>query len=153
MIKNNVATGEKRVRGQTNPEVNLKIDEEILQNIKHYSDLSEEIINKRIKELDREWDIERLLEINLSTLALTGILLSLLKHRSWMVLPTVALGFLAQHSIHGWCPPVPVMRFFKFRTRNEINQEKHALKALRGDYEDIKSAEEAFTAVKNDRDD
>lgn len=153
MTQNKIATNEKRVRKQSDSDINFKIDEEILKNIKHYSDLSEKVINKRIKKLEREWDIERLLEINLSTLALTGILLSLVKHRSWIVLPTVALGFFAQHAIQGWCPPLPVFRFFKFRTRNEINQEMHALKALRGDYEDIKSAEEAFTAVKNKEDD
>lgn len=148
MNENKIATEEKRVREQSSTETNLQIDEDILKNIKYYSDLSEEVINKRIKKLEREWDIERLLEINLSTLALTGILLSIIKHRSWIILSTVALGFFAQHAIQGWCPPLPVLRFFKKRTRNEINNEKHALKALRGDYEDIKTAEEAFQAVK-----
>lgn len=148
MSKDKIVTNGKRVRQQTDSEMNFEIDEEILKNIKHYSDLSEEVITKRIKKLDREWDIERLLELNLSTLALTGIFLTLLKHRSWIILPTVALGFFAQHAIQGWSPPLPVFRFFKFRTRNEINHEKHALKALRGDYEDIKSAEEAFVAAK-----
>lgn len=148
MTENKIVTNEKRVRHSSSPEANRKIDEDILKNIKYYSDLSEDVINKRIKELDREWDIERLLEMNLSTIALTGIFLTLFKHRSWIILPTVAVGFFAQHAIQGWCPPVPLMRFFKFRTRNEINHEKHALKALRGDYEDIKSAEEAFVAAK-----
>lgn len=32
-------------------------------------------IKSRIKELDREWDIERLLALNASLFALTGILL------------------------------------------------------------------------------
>lgn len=151
MKENKTATDEKRVRQQSYSETNLKVDKDILNNIKHYSNLSEEVITKRIKELDREWDIERLLEINLSTLALTGILLSMIKHRSWIILPTVALGFFAQHVIQGWSPPLQVLRFFKVRTRNEINQEKHALKALRGDYENINSAEEAFMAIKKER--
>lgn len=136
-----------RFRERTTEKMNLNIDKKTFENVKHYFNLSEKVITQRIHELDREWDIERVLGINMSTLALTGLVLSI-KDRKWLAMPTIVLGFFAQHSIQGWCPPLPVLRFLKFRTRKEIDQEKHALKILRGDYSDIHTAEEAYEAVK-----
>lgn len=142
-----IITRGKRVRENTSKTSNLRIDRKTFKNIKHYSGLSGKEISKRIQELDREWDIERVLEINMSALALTGIALSS-KNRNWLVLPTAVLGFFAQHALQGWCPPITLFRYLKVRTRDEIDQEKHALKALRGDYEGVQSAEEAFLAVR-----
>ena len=136
-----------RVRESSKLKANVNIDQKTFENVKHYFNLSEKVITQRIQELDREWDIERVLGINMSTLALTGLVLSI-KDRKWLAMPTIVLGFFAQHSIQGWCPPLPVLRFLKFRTRKEIDQEKHALKVLRGDYSDIHTAEEAYEAVK-----
>ena len=43
-------------------------------------------------------------------------------------------GFLLQHALQGWCPPVPVFRRLGVRTTAEIDRERYALKALRGDF-------------------
>ena len=51
-----------RVRANTVPEVNQRIDEQIERNIRHYSGQTKEEIYRRIRELDQEWDIERVLE-------------------------------------------------------------------------------------------
>ena len=64
-----------RVRHSTAPEVNREIDRRTNNNIRHYANSSEEVIHRRIEELDQEWDIERALEVNASTLALSGLLL------------------------------------------------------------------------------
>lgn len=125
---------EDRVRNSTPYRLNQKIDDSIKENIAYYATKSKEEISHRIKALDREWDIERLLEVNMSTLALTGIALSVTKHIRWLLLPTVVLGFFAQHAIQGWCPPLPILRKLGYRTRGEIDQEKYALKLLRGDF-------------------
>lgn len=141
-------TNGNRVRDYTAPETNTKIDKRTLENIKSYTRKSEQEISYRIKQLDKEWDIERYLGLNLSTLALSGIVLSQLKDRKWLSLSTVALFFFAQHALRGWCPPIKLLRAMNKRTRNEIDQEKHALKGMRGDYKGLKSAEEAFIAAK-----
>ena len=57
--------------------------------------------------------------------------------RKWLVLTGAVLGFLFQHAVSGWCPPVPVLRRLGFRTRGEIDREKFALKAMRGDFRDL----------------
>jgi hypothetical protein len=73
-------------------------------------------------------DIERVLEVNASTLALSGLILGLTKNRKWLFLPGIVLPFLLQHGLQGWCPPLPLLRRFGIRTRGEIDREKYALK-------------------------
>jgi hypothetical protein len=68
--------------------------------------------------------------------ALTGIALTVFHNRRWLILPTVVVGFFMQHAIQGWCPPLPLLRKLGFRTRKEIDQEKYALKILRGDFDE-----------------
>jgi len=119
-----------RVRYSTAPNVNREIDRRTNSNIRRYANSSEETINRRIEELDQEWDIERALEANVSTLALTGLLLGLTVNRKWLALPTVVLSFLLQHSLQGWCLPLPLLRRLGVRTRGEIDREKYELKAL-----------------------
>ncbi len=50
-------------------------------------------------------------------------------------MPLLVSGFLFQHAIEGWCPPVPILRRLGFRTSYEIDEERQALKALRGDFD------------------
>jgi len=140
-----ITTGD-RVRESTSERMKQVIDQKTFDNVKDYFDRSDQVISQRISELNKEWDIERVLEINMSALALTGLAMSF-KNRAWLVLPTAAVGFFAQHALRGWCPPVELYRLLRFRTRQEIEKEKHALKALRGDYDNIKSAEQAYLAV------
>ncbi len=57
-------------------------------------------------------------------------------------------GFLFQHAVQGWCPPVPILRMLGFRTSYEIEQERRALKALRGDFEGASgNSEKALSAA------
>ncbi|MXP61856.1 hypothetical protein E0493_00640 [Roseomonas sp. M0104] len=104
-------------------------------------------IPTRLAELDREWDIERSLEANASSLAFTGIVLGATLDRRWLVLPALVTAFLFQHAIQGWCPPLPILRRLGFRTASEIEQERHALKALRGDFARIGQAEDRAAAA------
>ena len=119
-----------RVRRSTAPEVNREIDHRTNDNIRHYANSSEEVIRRRIEELEREWDIERALEVNASTLALTGLLLGVTVNKKWLIFPGVVLSFLLQHGLQGWCPPLPILRKMGIRTRGEIDREKYELKAL-----------------------
>ena len=94
-------------------------------------------ISSSIAELDREWDVERYLALIAPTLSLTGIALAARGDRRWLALPAVVLSFLIQHAVQGWCPPLPLLRHAGIRTREEIERERYALKALRGDFEGI----------------
>lgn len=93
--------------------------------------------DRRLRALDREWDIERALEANAGALALLGAVLALTVDRRFAVLPAVVGGFLVQHALQGWCPPLPLFRRAGLRTAREIGGERTALKALRGDFEGV----------------
>lgn len=140
-----------RVRANTSAEVNRRIDREIESRVRDYGQRSGDEITRRIEELDREWDMERLLETNASVVAFTGLVLGVTHSKKWLIVPGIVLPFLFQHAVQGWCPPVPVFRRLGVRTREEIDREKYALKVLRGDFGQAGSsprAEEALEAVK-----
>jgi hypothetical protein len=144
----NLVTEGKQVRDRTSAKRNMEIDEMTFENIRQYAGKSEEEITQRIKELDNEWDVDRVLGIGMSAVALAGVALTRRNRRGWLTLPATALGFFAQHAWQGWCPPVTLLRALKVRTRDEIDQEKHALKALRGDYKHVSSPGEAYIAAR-----
>jgi hypothetical protein len=117
-----------RVRSSTASHVNEEIDLQTDINIQRYKGKNKTEILERIQMLDKEWDIERVLEVNASTLALTGLILGLANNRKWLLLPGIVLPFLFQHGLQGWCPPLPLLRRLGIRTRGEIDREKYALK-------------------------
>lgn len=123
-----------RVSTHTDTEVNDRIRRATDQRVARLASAGPAAIDARLAELDREWDIERQLETGAATLMLVGTLLGVLRDRRWFLLPGAVAGFLLQHAVQGWCPPLPVLRRLGVRTADEINQERFALKALRGDF-------------------
>lgn len=119
-----------RVRKVSSNAANLRIDVQTAYNISRFKRQGPRAVARRIEQLDREWDIERVLEVNAATLALTGLLLGLKVNRKWFLLPGIVLPFLLQHGLQGWCPPLPLLRRLGIRTRGEIDREKFALKPL-----------------------
>ena len=142
-----MATKREHVRGISGGKENAEIDNLIIFNLEYYKSEGPEAIDARIRELDREWDIERTLELNAAAFALTGTILGSFVNRKWLALPMVVTAFLAQHAVQGWCPPLPIFRKMGVRTRAEIDREKYALKALRGDFANVTDSPEAWTAV------
>jgi hypothetical protein len=124
-----------RVPESTSEATNQKIREQTREHIAEYAQADRAAISRRLAELEQEWDIERLLEANASSLAFTGVALGALVDRRWLILPALVTGFLFQHALQGWCPPLPVLRQLGFRTAREIDEERQALKILRGDYQ------------------
>ena len=123
-----------RVPLNTAHEINEQIRRQTAENVERVAAEGPEAIKHRLHELDREWDIERTLEANAATVSLVGVLLGAALHRGFFAVPAIVGGFLLQHAVQGWCPPVPVFRRWGFRTQSEIDEEKYALKALRGDF-------------------
>ena len=87
--------------------------------------------------LDREWDVERYLQTNAGLVSLSGIVFGAAVDRRALILSTAVFGFFLQHALSGWCPPLPIFRRMGVRTRAEIDREKYAVKALRGDLDDL----------------
>jgi hypothetical protein len=135
-----------RVPESTAPEINREIRRQIEQNVQRYSDGPGEISN-RLRHLDKEWDIERAIEANAAGIAFIGVLLGAFANPWWLLIPALVTVFLLQHALQGWCPPVPILRRMGFRTSYEIELERNALKALRGDYARVENASNRVTAA------
>lgn len=116
-----------RVRRNSPVVANRQIDARLGEAIEHYRGRPTAAVVRRVQALDREWDVERVLETNAASLALAGVVLGATVDRRWLVLPGVVLGFLLLHATEGWCPPLPVLRERGVRTRGEIDREKYAL--------------------------
>lgn len=121
-----------RIREHTRDSVNKRIDRQTLGALADSVGSTEEIV-ARLKELDREWNVDRALMLNFSVVgALTGGLAMRALARSsrfsgWGALFGAQLAFLAFHAIRGWCPPLPFLRRLGFRTAEEIAAEREVL--------------------------
>ncbi len=134
-----------RVKEATPSSINAEIESKMWIRVALYANKSAEEISQRIHELEKEWDMERYLGVNMSTLAMSGLAAGALsKNKNWLIVPAIVLGFFFQHSVQGWCPPLPISRKLNIRTSKEIEQEKYALKLIRGDFNNLQnvSAEE-----------
>jgi hypothetical protein len=107
-----------RVETNTSPEVNARIAARTRDSISLHEKASVERVRERLFELDREWDVERMLEAG-----------KLVDRRFYLLTAAVG-GFLLQHAVQGWCPPLPVLRRLGFRTASEIETERRALRRL-----------------------
>lgn len=129
-----VTTTAGRVTSNTRQELNEKIWAEMEQRIIFYAQHTE-LIQQRLQELDREWDVERLIETEGPSMTLMGILLSITGGRKWLLLPLFAQSMMLTHAIQGFYPLLPLFRAMGFRTQGEISHERYALRVLRGDFE------------------
>lgn len=122
----------RRVSDHTSPEVNRRIQQQTRARVDQLAEEGPVAIERRLKALDEEWDIERCLETGAASLSLVGAALGATVDRKWFLLPAGVAAFLLQHALQGWCPPLPVFRRLGVRTADEINDERVKLKALLG---------------------
>ena len=140
-----------RVACHTPDAVNDAIRERTEARVLRFEGADGAAIDARLRALDAELGIERALQTNASILVLAGTVLGATGARRWLLLPAAVLSFFAQHALQGWCPPLPVMRRLGIRTVREIEQERHALKALRGDYDAVATAGDGAGAAERVR--
>ena len=126
-----------RVRAHSRDPLNERIDAGTQLCLEQHASGDREAIGRHLESLEREWDIERYLQANAGVVSLAGVVLGATVSRRFLVLPAMVFGFFFQHATQGWCPPLPLFRGMGVRTRREINREKYALKALRGDFDDL----------------
>lgn len=141
-----------RVVENTCDEVNASIRQETEANIARYISMGDEAVERRLDELQEEWDIERCLETVAPILTLTGIGLGATTDRRWLCLSAIVQTFFLQHALQGWCPPIPILRRLGIRTSQEIDAERTALLVYLGRFKnleghDFNSAHRAFEAA------
>ncbi len=113
-------------------EIEARSKRQLAGSVAHYARHPDQI-EHRLAELDGEWSAERRMQANAAGIALGSLLLGPLI-TIFRPVKYVALGFLLQQAVAGASPPLRMLRRLGFRTNREIEQERMALKALRGDF-------------------
>jgi hypothetical protein len=124
-----ITSGSDRIVRNTAQKVSDRINDELRGGLSHYREQVAEI-DDRLLELDRERDVERVLETNASVLAFTGVALGVAVNRRFLWLPAIATAFLFQHAVQGWRPPLPLFRRLGYRTARQIAHERELLKRM-----------------------
>ena len=136
-----------RAEHNTPDSINERIRRETEASIARTTALGDQAIEQRLQTLDKEWDTERALETMAASFTLTGLALGVTVHRNWLLLPGVVAAFLLQHAIQGFCPPLLAIRAAGVRTAREIDDERVALKAARGDFASSRAAGQSARAL------
>jgi hypothetical protein len=139
LIRHRLDSQVDRVREHTSQRVNQRITRTIQQNVERCIREGRDSIISRLSELDREWDIDRVVMANFALIggaAYAGGLeryshppLFGRRRKGLLYLVGAQIGFLMMHAAIGWCPPVAVWRRFGVRTKAEIEVERAALLA------------------------
>ena len=91
-------------------------------------------IADRLNQLDWEWTAGRMTKAALGVLIVAGFALTAIAGSWWLILPALAGLFLLQYSFSRTSWMSKVFQEAGYRTGCEVEQEKFALKTLRGDF-------------------
>ncbi len=140
-----MTTTRNRVPDNTAAPINHEIERSTEASVIGYSAEGNDAIDKRLAELDQEWDIERVLQAESAMMALLGLTLGIKQDRRFLILPAIVASMVLLHAFQGWYPMLPMFRRMKLRTSDEINQERYALKAARGDFQGVDANAQAIS--------
>ena len=108
-------------------------DNEIHKNLNYYYH-DQQSIDARLLKLDNETDIETYLETESTALTIAGVILGLTVSRKWFIIPLLSSLVVLSRIVNKERKPLPFLRRLGLRSRSEIEKEKYALKAIRGDF-------------------
>jgi hypothetical protein len=128
-----------RVRANTSPEVNERIALGTQLRLRSAA-AAPAGVEDRIRALDAEWDVDRVIETEAALTGLIGLSLGLAIDRRFLAMPAMAGAMLVVHATHGFYPMLPLFRRLGVRTADEIDRERYALKVLRGDFAVVPAA-------------
>ena len=125
--------GNDRVRKHTAAAVLRRIDGEMEERLAQHAS-QPDTVAAREEALDREWDVDRTIEVEASLMGLIGLALGTTVRRELLAVPLVVGSAVLLYAFTGRYPLLPIFRRLGFRTAREIARERFALKALRGDF-------------------
>lgn len=126
-----------RVDRNTSPAIRQRLRDRADAEVARLEGADDAALDDRLQALQQEWDVERTLQFNAALVSSLGLLLGATVHRRFLLLPAAVFTFFGQHALQGWCPPLPLFRRLGVRTVREIERERHAIKALRGDFDNV----------------
>jgi len=106
------------------------------------ADAGPQAIAERLEEIEREWSAGRMTKATIGVMIVAGLALTVLINPWWLVLPAVGGLFLLQYLFGRSSWLGATFHEMGFRSGAEIDQEKFALKALRGDFRHLPTVHE-----------
>lgn len=109
----------------------------VRDSVRYYTSLGPEAVADRLRELDAEWGLERALTAGLAGVSAFGLVMGFFGSRTLRLLTWIATPLLFAYSIGKWAPSAELTDRRGLRTRKEIEEERYALKAWRGDFQGL----------------
>jgi hypothetical protein len=107
------------------------------------ADAGRPAITERLEEIEREWSAGRMTKATIGVGIVAGLALTALTMNSWwLILPTLGGLLLLQYLFTRSSWLGATFREMGYRSGAEIDQEKFALKALRGDFRHLPTIHE-----------
>lgn len=125
-----------RVRRHTAPSVLRQIDDESVGQLMKAINQPETLAT-RLSQLDAQWDLDRTLETEAALMGLFGLALGVFVKRELLVVPAAVGASVLVFAAVGAYPLLPLFRRAGIRSAREIQRERYALKALRGDFSEL----------------
>jgi hypothetical protein len=122
-----------RARRHTASFVLRRIDDDTLDHLMEVEN-HPETAARRLEALDREWDIDRTLEAEAAAMGLLGLALGTFVRPALLAIPATVGAAVFLFGTRGIYPLLPIFRRLGIRTAREIERERYAVKALRGDF-------------------
>ncbi|WP_201748292.1 hypothetical protein [Aquabacterium fontiphilum] len=129
-----------RIRQHTAQDVLRRLDADTESHLRALADAPPEQSARRLGELAHEWDTDRVLETEAATMGLVGLALGLALDRRLLAVPALVAAAMLTHALTGRYPLMPLFRRLGVRTASEVARERHAVKALRGDFDQMGQA-------------
>jgi hypothetical protein len=138
-----------RVRRHTAASVLRRIDDET---VSHLADVARrpDSAPGRLHALDREWDLDRVLETEAASMGLLGLALGAIVSPRLLAMPGVVGAAILLFATSGLYPLLPLFRRLGVRTGREIERERYAVKALRGDFTEARPSRRGGEARNDD---
>ncbi len=125
-----------RARRHTAHSVLRRIDDDTLDHLMEV-ETKPDTAGRRLDALDREWDIDRTIEAEAATMGLIGLALGVFIRPVFLAVPATVGAAVFLFGARGIYPLLPIFRRLGIRTAREIERERYAVKALRGDFDAV----------------
>jgi len=109
----------------------------VKDSVRFYGSLGSRAVSDRLKALDEEPDLETVATLGLAGAGVLALVFGMLGSRLWRLLAWFSLPLIFAHARGRLAAPGEVLKTLGLRSRKEIQEEKYALKALRGDFRDL----------------
>jgi len=120
-----------------------KKDREFELRLAHLAEAGSVAIGERLDELDSAWTAGRATKATAGALIVLGLAFTAIGNPWWLILPAIGGLFLLQYSVSKTSWLAAMYRRIGLPSRMDIDNERFALRTLRGDYRHLRSLHDA----------